>query len=162
MFKVEFLSRQGLPRSTETAPGWTMTAAWCSTFGKKTVFGSPSPALCIIEDDPRLLILPHRSAYTLLALRDWLVTSPSAMPASLRATGFAIEPVADDPFGPMDVRMELSSVRGRDVRLTLFATKAGDDMVVMRFTVRASVVSNLRKGFALHIDTDQWLLIDTV
>lgn len=135
MFKVEFLNRRRLPRSTETVPGWIMTAVWCSTFGKKTVFGSASPALCIIENDPRLLVLPHRSAYTSLASREWLVTSPSAMPASLRATGFAIEPVADDPFGPMDVRLELSSVRAREVRLTLFASRAGDDMVVMRFNL---------------------------
>jgi hypothetical protein len=135
MFKVEFLTRRRLSRSTETAPGWTMTAVWCSTFGKRTVFGSPSPALCIIDNDPRLLVDRHRLAYTSLASREWLVTSPAAMPASLRATGFAIEPAPDDPFGSMDIRLELSSVRAREVRMTLFASKAGDDMVVMRFNV---------------------------
>lgn len=57
------------------------------------------------------------------------------MPASLRATGFAIEPVADDPVGPMKIIMELSSFRAREARLTLFASKAEDDMVVMRFNL---------------------------
>lgn len=135
MFKVEFLRRSQVEQPVDAVPGWTMVAVWCSTFGKKTVFGSSSPALCIIDNDPRTLIFPYRSAYTSLASRDWLVTSPAAMPASLRATGFAIEPTADDPFGPMDVRLEVSSVRARDVRLTLFASQEGDDMVVMRFNL---------------------------
>lgn len=35
----------------------------------------------------------------------------------------------------MEVRLEVSEVWGRDLRLTLFATCEGDDGVVMRFTL---------------------------
>lgn len=157
LYLVEFVRRRRIPGSTETVPGWSMTAAWCGSLGRKTVFGTASPALCIIDNDPAQLVLPGRPAFTALASRAWLTTSPAALPASLNATNFAIEPVGDDPFGAMDLRLELSSVRPREVRLTLFASQGGDDMVVMRFAapVEAGVAVLPMWGHRLRLQVER-------
>jgi hypothetical protein len=132
MYLVEFVSKAGAPRAADDAP-WQMIAVWCGNFDRKTVFGTPSPSLCLFDNDPRAQLLGPRRAYLSLQSRTWITTSSAVMPASFVATNFKIERVSDQPFGPMDIRLEVSRVRGRDLRLTLFATRGGDDVVVKRF-----------------------------
>lgn len=134
MYLVEFVSRPGGARAPEGAP-WQVTAVWCGNLDRKTIFGTPSPSLCLFDNDPSALLLGTRRAYMSLQSRIWITTSGAAMPASLAANNFEIEKVPDQPFGPMDVRLEVSQVRRRDLKLTLFATREGDDVVVMRFTL---------------------------
>lgn len=134
MYLVEFVSKTGGSRAADDAP-WHMTAVWCGNLDRKTVFGTPSPSLCLFDNDPRALLLGPRRAYMSLQSRTWITTSSAAMPASLAANNFQIEKVSDQPFGPMDIRLEVSRVRGREVNLTLFATRDGDDVVVSRFTI---------------------------
>lgn len=133
MYLVEFVSRAGGARAVEGAP-WRVTAVWCGNLDRKTIFGTPSPSLCLF-DYPRIPVLGGHRAFMSLQSRPWITTSATAMNASLAADNFQIERVPDQPFGPMDVRLEVSRFGARDVRLTLFATQAGDDVVLMRFVV---------------------------
>jgi hypothetical protein len=134
MYLVEFVSRPGGSRAVEGAP-WVSTAVWCGNLDRKTIFGTPSPSLCLFDNDPSALLLGTRRAYMSLQSRPWITTSGAALPASLAATDFQIERVADQPFGPMEVRLEVSQIRGRNLRLTLFASREGDDVVLMRFNL---------------------------
>lgn len=134
MYLVEFVSRAGGARAVESAP-WRVTAVWCGNLGRKTIFGTPSPSLCLFDRDPRVPLLVGDRAFISMQSRPWITTSGTAMNASLAANNFQIERVTDQPFGPMDVRLEVSRFGARDVRLTLFATLAGDDVVLMRFVV---------------------------
>lgn len=134
MYLVEFVSKAGGADATEDSP-WQMTAVWCGNLDRKTVFGTPSPSLCLLDGDPRAVLLGSRRAYLSLESRTWITTSSAAMPSSFAATNFHIERVSDQPFGPMDVRLQVSRVRARDLRLTLFVTRGSDDVALKNFTV---------------------------
>lgn len=62
MYLVEFVSRAGGARAVEGAP-WRVTAVWCGNLGRKTIFGTPSPSLCLFDRDPRVLVLGGDRAF---------------------------------------------------------------------------------------------------
>ena len=117
LFRVEF------------AKGDTATSVWCGNLGRKGLFGTPGPVLCMFGT------APADQAFMSLAARPWLMTSERAQPSPLHYEGLQLTPSPTDLFGPMDVRVMVSRVRPTDVDLALIASREGDDMVVMRFSL---------------------------
>lgn len=116
LFRVEFVE------------GDTAVSVWCGNLGRRGLFNTPGPVLCMFG------AAPNGQAFMSLAARPWLMTSQRAQNSPLHYEGFQLTPSATDLFGPMDLRLSVSRVRRTDVDLSLIASREGDDMVVMRFT----------------------------
>lgn len=116
LFRVEFVEDDAA------------VSVWCGNMGRKGLFNTPGPVLCMFGE------AADGQAFMSLAARPWLMTSQRAQNSPLHYEGLQLTPSATDLFGPMDLRLSVSRVRRTSVDLALIASREGDDMVVMRLT----------------------------
>lgn len=112
--------------ATRTPNGTRAITVWCGDMGMRTVFGTASPTLCIIQDD----VLSR--AFQQLTARPWLATSDSVSgSAPFRFDRFELEASPTDLLGAMDIRLTVERIRRDSVTLRLTASLNGQDSRVL-------------------------------